>query len=254
MVIMEEKQSKKQVSKGVSVPTAVLLAGLMIAGSYYFVNRSHATPSAKTNSATIERTQTSKIVIDPISEKDHILGNPQAKIMLVEYSDLECPFCKSFHKSLLKIVSDYGRDGSVAWVYRHFPLDSLHPKARKEAEASECVAELGGNESFWSFVDKIYEITPSNNDLDPTQLSATAVSIGLDKKAFDDCLVSGKYKNLVEAGYQSGLRAGITGTPSTFLVSSGNDTIPIEGAQPYSSIKSMISTILSVTQTGKSTQ
>ena len=103
--------------------------------------------------------------LDPVTPADHILGNPNAEVFIVEYSDLECPFCKQFHKSMLEIMSEYGAEGKVAWVYRHFPLDQLHSKARKEAEATECATELGGNDAFWEYTNKIFEITPSNNGL-----------------------------------------------------------------------------------------
>src|SRR4030042_5019593 len=94
-----------------------------------------------------------------LTDKDHIRGSLQADIVLVEYSDLECPFCKTFHPSMLQIQKDYG--DKVAWVYRHYPL-SFHQNAQKESEASECVAELGGNEAFWKYIDAIYERTTSN--------------------------------------------------------------------------------------------
>lgn len=103
-----------------------------------------------------------------VNEGDHLRGDPKATVKIVEFSDLECPFCKNFHFTMQQIMSEY--PGKVSWAYRHFPLDSLHPKARKEAEASECAAELGGNDGFWSYVDKLFEITPSNNGLDPNLL------------------------------------------------------------------------------------
>ena len=102
----------------------------------------------------------------PVSkDSDHIRGNPAAPVTLVEYSDFECPFCKRFHTTAKRLVDESG--GRVKWVYRHFPLDELHPvKARQEAVASECAAELGGNDAFWKFADRLYELTPSNNKTD----------------------------------------------------------------------------------------
>jgi len=91
-----------------------------------------------------------------ISEKDHVRGNRSAKIKLVEYSDFECPFCQRFHLTAKQVLDEYGND--VAWVYRHFPLDQLHPKARPTAEASECVYELGGDEAFWKFTDEVFGV------------------------------------------------------------------------------------------------
>jgi protein-disulfide isomerase len=114
----------------------------------------------------------------PVTAADHIRGNIGAKVTIVEYSDLECPFCKIFHATLKQIMSEH-TDGSVAWVYRHYPLDSLHPRARKEAEASECAFAQGGNDKFWAYIDRVYEITTSNNTLDPLELPMIASYIGL---------------------------------------------------------------------------
>ncbi len=241
---MYENEPEKKVSKGLNVPTAILLAGALIAGSYYFVNRSHVTTPNRDNTATVLDGQNLKTPVDPVTKEDHLLGNPQAKIVLIEYSDLECPYCKVFHKTMKKVMEDYAKDGTVAWVYRHFPLDTLHSKARKEAEAAECAAELGGNTAFWDFIDSVYDITPSNNNLDASQLGTVAVKIGLEKSEFQSCLDSGKHADKVEADYQSGLKAGTIGTPNTFLISTGNDIIPIEGAESYSAIKGLINTIL----------
>lgn len=108
-----------------------------------------------------------KIAMRPIDATDHIFGNPNAQVFVIEYSDPECPFCKNFHATMETVMKQYGDDGKVAWVYRHFPLDSLHSKARKESEAFECAGELGGNAKFWEYANKLFEITPSNNQLDP---------------------------------------------------------------------------------------
>lgn len=111
-----------------------------------------------------------KINLDPVTEKDHIAGNPNAELLIVEYSDPECPFCKRFHETMMQVMNEYGKTDKVAWVYRHFPLDSIHSKARKEAEAIECAGELGGNDKFWEYLNKLEEITPANNQLDPALL------------------------------------------------------------------------------------
>jgi protein-disulfide isomerase len=101
--------------------------------------------------------------VAPVSPDDHIVGNINAKIIIVEYSDLECPFCKVFHNTMHQVVE--ANNGDVAWVYRHFPIPQLHPKAFRQAEATECAWEQGGNEAFWKYTDRIFEITPSNNGL-----------------------------------------------------------------------------------------
>lgn len=108
--------------------------------------------------------------VAPVVPSEHIFGNANAEIFIVEYSDLECPFCKRFHETMVKVMAQYEKGAQVAWVYRHFPLDAIHSKARKEAEATECATELGGNDMFWKYANKLMEITPSNNQLDPKVL------------------------------------------------------------------------------------
>jgi len=106
---------------------------------------------------------------------DNALANAPVKI--VEFSDTECPFCKRFHTTMQQVVKD--SNGQVAWVYRHFPLDQLHSKARKEAEATECAAELGGNEKFWAYLNRLMEVTPANDGLDLAELPVIAAYVGL---------------------------------------------------------------------------
>jgi protein-disulfide isomerase len=196
------------------IPAAIILAGFAIAGGIYLSKGSTpATPNTNTDS-----NKGSDIVVSLVSEKDHILGNPDAAVMMVEYSDTECPFCKNFDVTMKSVMSTYGKDGSVAWVYKHFPLDSIHPKTRKEAEATECANELGGNTAFWKVLDSIYTNTPSNNGLDAAQLPVYAKDAGVDVTKFNACLDSGKMASVVEAQFQDGIKAGAQGTPYTVLV------------------------------------
>lgn len=117
--------------------------------------------------------------INPVTDKDHIRGSLNSKVIIVEYSDTECPFCKRFHDTMKQVMDVYGKDGRVAWVYRHYPLDGLHSRARKEALALECAFEQGGNDKFWEYTDYIYKITNSGNTLDPSKLLDIASFVGL---------------------------------------------------------------------------
>ncbi len=90
----------------------------------------------------------------PVSDSDHVRGNPDADVVIIEYSDFDCPFCTRFHETMKDVVAD--SDGRVAWVYRHFPLEQLHPQAAAVAVASECVADIGGDDAFWQFTDSYY--------------------------------------------------------------------------------------------------
>ncbi|MFZ5932994.1 MAG: DsbA family protein [Patescibacteria group bacterium] len=176
--------------------------------------------------------------VEKPSDKDHIRGSLDAEVFLIEYSDLECPFCKQFHSTAQQAVDEY--KGKLAWVYRHFPLDTLHPKADKEAEATECAFELGGNDGFWKFMDKIFEVTPSNNGLDLAKLPTYASQVGLNQSAFRTCLDSGKYKDKVEDQYQSGTNAGVTGTPGNFIMNKKGEVWLIPGAVPLETLKATI--------------
>lgn len=177
----------------------------------------------------------------PVSkDRDHIRGNPDAPVTLIEYSDFECPFCKSFHPTVKKVVEE--SNGQVRWVYRHFPLDQIHPvKARKEAAASECAAELGGNDAFWKFADRFFEVTPSNNKTDiDTVLPRIAREIGLNEAKFASCLASGRHDKRVEEDYQNAVAAGGRGTPWSVVVWKSGRIYPLSGAQPYASVKQLV--------------
>lgn len=181
--------------------------------------------------------------LEKVTDEDHIRGNKAAKVALIEYSDFECPFCKSFHPTAKQALDEYG--DQLMWVYRHFPLDQLHPKADKEAEAAECAAKLGGEDAFWALTDKIYEVTPSNNGLDLDTLPDLAAEIGLNKTAFQTCLDSGEMAQKVEDQYQSGLRAGVTGTPGNILLNTETgEAIMLPGAVPYAQLKQSIDSML----------
>ena len=223
-----------------SVPIAIVIAGILIAVALYYSNINP--PKQAVNTAP---TGTSgDIEMRAITSEDHILGNPNADIIIVEYSDLECPYCKAFHSTLKQVMADYGSNGKVAWVYRHFPIDQLHSKARKEAEATECANELGGNEKFWQYINMLYDTTNSNDSLDLAQLPIIAKNVGLDVKAFNECLSSGRYSAKVEADYQDAVKAGGKGTPNSILVSKDGTKTTVQGAQPYANLKAIIDALL----------
>ena len=174
----------------------------------------------------------------PVTDSDHIRGNRDAKISLIEYSDLECPFCKRFHPTMLELLKTYG--DKVKFVYRHFPL-TFHANAAKEAEASECVAELGGNDAFWNYVDKIFERTTSNGTgFTLENLGPLAAEVGVNQTQFQSCLDTGKYTKFVQDSITEGGAAGVNGTPSTFVVNSKGISQMIVGAQPIESFKTAI--------------
>ncbi len=174
--------------------------------------------------------------IPSITEDDHVKGSRDAKVFLIEYSDLECPFCASFHPTAEQILEEYGDD--VGLVYRHFPLDTLHPMARPAAVASECAADVGGNEGFWNFIAEIFGNQEEN--LTDESFEAVAINVGLDAPAFLNCIEEGKYSDRVENDYQGGLAAGVNGTPANFIINGNGEAWLVPGAVPFEVLKPTI--------------
>lgn len=227
-------------SDKITIPASIIIAGLLVGGGIYLGNKKQQTP-ANLAAQAIEQSKN----IRPIDETDHILGNPQAKLILVEYSDTECPFCKEFHKTLKTLMSEYGDKSELAWVYRHYPILELHPKAGKESQATECANELGGNGKFWEYINRLYEITPSDNGLDPAELTNIAKQVGLPSDQFTSCLDSNKYSTLVSAHIEDAKKTGSQGTPYSIIIDTATgETYPIVGAQPYATLKQLIDLIL----------
>lgn len=216
---------------------AIILAGIIIAGAILL----KGTGTASVGGVANNNAPSTSFQGRPVSVNEHIIGNANAKIVIVEYSDLECPFCKSFHNTMHKVVED--SNGEVAWVFRHYPIPQLHPKATYEAEATECAFEQGGNDAFWKYTDRIFSITPSNNKLPDAELANTAAFIGLDVAAFNTCLESGKFKAKVQADVDDGVKAGVNGTPSSFILHKGKLVDRIPGAMPFESVMQKISAI-----------
>jgi len=171
--------------------------------------------------------------------RDHIFGNPDAPITLVEYSDFECPFCKRFHPTVVKLMEN-NRD-NLRWVYRHFPLDFHNPGAQKQAEASECVAEINGNEAFWKFSDFIYQRTKSNGKGFPLDnLRPLAEEVGVDGETFSECLDSGKMAARVKEDIDNGVRIGVTGTPAAVFTNQKGEVRVIAGAYPLENLQALV--------------
>ncbi len=222
-----------------SIPIAIVIAGALIAGAVYFGMNGVGTTGVPQQQGAEQRTGDLE-AMKPVTSDDHIRGDANAPVKIVEYSDTECPFCKRFHPTLLQVMDEYEKRGKVAWVYRHFPLDQLHPKARKEAEATECAAELGGNDKFWAYLDRLMEVTPGNNGLDPAELPKIAQYVGLDTAKFSECLSTGKYAQKIEEHVQNAVATGGNGTPWSIVVTKSGKKYPLSGAQPYEAVKQLI--------------
>jgi len=244
---MEDDQIKSS-TNSMAIPGAIVVAGIIVAGAIIL---SGGFPQLTTNK---EEAQVLPTQPQPtgstddyrkITSKDHILGNRNASVKIIEYSDFECPFCKRYHVTMNTIIDNAGPNGDVAWVYRHFPLDSLHPRnARRAAVASECANELGGNDAFWEFTNGWFEVSPANDRTDfDTVVSQLVKEIGLNESAFNECLVSGKYDEHVQDDIDNAIVTGGRGTPWSIVVAPNGKTFPINGAQPVSSVEQFLEII-----------
>jgi len=164
-----------------------------------------------------------------VNEKtDHILGPKDAKVTLIEYSDFECPYCLRHFDTIKQIQKDFPKD--VRIIFRHFPL-SFHPNAQKAAEASECAADQG---KFWEMHDKIFEANRAGA-MSVDKWKEIAKDLGLNTDKFNKCLDSGEKASIVSADEADGQKAGVEGTPATFI----NGKI-VSGAIPYDSFKPIV--------------
>lgn len=170
-----------------------------------------------------------------VSSADHIRGDENAPITIIEYSDFECPYCSKFHETMVQVMEEY--DGQVRWVYRHFPL-SFHPNSQSAAEASECAANQG---KFWEYADKL---TENRASLGTETYLSIAEELGLNTTAFQSCLDNAEEKSTITTMYQGGIGAGVTGTPGSFIIDSKGSATPIKGALPFETVKTMLDEIL----------
>lgn len=235
---MEKKQN-------LTLPIAIVIAGIIMAGTIYYTS-TKTKPSQNNPAAAGDVVSEKQEIKGPkeITGNDHILGNPDAPLTFVVFTDLECPWCKKFHETAMQMMDEYGKQGKVRLVFRHFPLDALHQKSRKEAEASECAADLGGNEKFWQYVNRLFEITPSNDGLDPAELPKIAGYVGIDKNKFIECLNSGKFNQKVQENYDDAIASGGQGTPYFVIINKKGEKFPFSGYLPFQQLKIIIDQLL----------
>lgn len=215
-------------------PAAIVIAGACIGIGLYA--GSGTAPQPVTAAAPTPSDNTS--LVNPVTADDYIKGDPQADIVIVEYSDFDCPFCGRFHASMDELLVS---NPDVAWVYRHFPLDQLHPQARGVSIAAECVGDIAGNDAFWQFTDGYFAARSAGDASSHEALLARlATESGVDQTAFVDCLASGEMDALVQEDYENAGATGGRGTPWSILIGPTGKTYPINGAMPAATIQQLI--------------
>lgn len=217
------------------IPIAIVLAGCILAFAVYLTVSSETAASRKVNG--------DPSLVRPVSSADHILGNPAAPITIVEYSDYDCTYCKTFDETLRQVIALDGATGNVSWVFRHFPLTELHPNALRHAEAAECAAAVGGNDGFWAFDKQLFE----NQPVDPSQYGTLAARAGITTSDFAQCLAtaSSSMDARISADAKNARAAGATGTPYSLILVAGEPPVVMDGAYSYDAVKALLETALS---------
>lgn len=225
-----------------AIPIAIIVGFAMIALAIFFTNKNDPAPIKQITQADNE-IQQGDGQPRPVTEADYIRGNPNAPILMVEYSDYDCPFCKQYHNTMNQIMDEYGVTGRVAWVYRQFPIAELHPNAPKISKAALCVGELGGNDAFWNFSDLIFEERSIEEPTNVTKLPTYAERAGVSRVEYIKCMEDDRMEESVIKSIEDGFNAGARGTPYTVLIV-GNEEAVINGAQPYEVVKGIIANII----------
>ncbi len=225
-----------------AVPIAIVVGFAMIAVAIFFTGNKD--PDTTQVPPSVPEGDVLATSVRTVDETDYIKGNPNAPILMIEYSDYDCPFCKQYHETLTQIMNEYGITGRVAWVYRQFPLEQLHPNAPKISEAALCVGSLGGSAAFWKFTDGIFAGRELEEPTNMVALPELAANSGVDKNAYQSCVSSGQMKDKVTTSVEEAFTLGAQGTPYTVLVV-GSEQAVINGAQSYDVVKSIIDNLIS---------
>lgn len=218
------------------LPVAILLAGGILAFAVYTVRVQERVPTQEITTS----------LIRPLQEDDHIIGSPDSEVVLITYSDIDCEYCKEFQATLSQLMSEYAPEGRVAWVYRHFPITSIHKHSGTHAKASECVASVAGESYFFRFIDALHQQSPGTAEFNPLKYPEVLASLGVNETAFTTCMNEDLFAEKVAVDAENAVLVGATGAPYTVILIKGNEPLPISGSLPYYSMKQVIEEALSL--------
>lgn len=249
----EKISVKKSTFNGLLLGTIILVGVLAFFAGAYTSNLNSTQIStedldkamAKLELKLLQNQLPTKQVAEPVKismDNDPIIGNPDAPITIVEFSDFQCPFCARFHiQTLPLLLGEYIEKGKVKLVFRDFPIQSIHPNALPASVAAECANDQN---KFREMHDALFENQNNWNNLETIDalslFSQYASDIKLDQESFDLCLNSGKHIPEIQNDLNDGRDYGVSGTPGFFV---GNDQIgfvELKGAQPFESFKKVI--------------
>lgn len=223
----------------VTTPSAIIIGALLLSVSHVFYGIIITTGNSNTQGG-----QVSFFNGRPLDETYLVTGNTKSDVIVLEYSDTECPFCAQLHPTIKKLEDDY--KDKVGFVYRYFPLTQIHPNAFAEAQAIYCVGKTFGAEKQREYINEMfnYKLTNKNMTLPPRGKEDLVRSIGLDDKKITSCISGQESSTIVSNSIQEGIQAGVEGTPATFVLLRTKDTYEvialIDGARPYEYFKSVL--------------
>jgi len=224
---------KTSTQNGYGVPIAILVAGLLIAGAIFWSSGTASeTNRQQANTGQAPASEPSGEFRLP-NESDHVRGNGDAKVTIIEFSDFECPFCARLHPTLARLIDE---DKDVKWIFRHFPLTS-HSRAFGAAVASECIAKLGSNDAFWNFADAVFD---DQGKLGNSLYEEIARTAGIDTSVFNTCTKDKSIASEVQADLDEVINIGGRGTPFVVVVTASGKLTTFSGALPYEQIKSLV--------------
>lgn len=229
------KLTKSTMWKGITGILLILVIISVFTGGFGFgSNSGSGTGNAIAPSQPSAPTQPSQVTAS--ADDDPFLGNADADVTLIEFSDYQCPFCGRFwSQSLPEIKSQYVDTGKVKFVYRDFPLDSIHPMATPAAIAAECVREQGGDNAYFDYHDRIF--TEGAQSLSDANLKQWAQDLGFN---INTCLDTQEFLDEVRKDLADAQAAGGRGTPYFVIIDKDGNGIPLSGAQPFSAFDSAL--------------
>lgn len=229
-----------------TLPAAILTGLALIAMAIVFVAPKMTTSNTQKTAPTAEQQPTPTSIPADVAKArptDHIKGDAAAaKVLLITYSDSDCPFCARFHPTVDTVLKDYGN--KVAWVYRQFPLD-IHPNAYTESMGLECAAKLGGDKAFFAYLDAIIGVTLNPDEKSNQALLSFASDVGLDKNAFKACFNDDAIADKIDADMKEAAEIGARGTPFSIAVNQATGKqVVIPGAYPIEKVKEAVDSLL----------
>jgi len=249
--------TSNQPNSSLNMPAAVVIAGLLIAGGVYFgLSQTSPTGTGSSNPVNIvtvapgqqaaadtagtEPTTTQVAVGD-----SPVLGDADAPVTLIEFSDYECPYCqRHFEQTLPSVKENYIDTGKVKYVFRDLPLSFHDPNATTAALAARCARDQGGDATYFRFHDEYFKNTASNGAGVTGGVDSIATTLKLNQSQFKQCVDSKKYQAEVQKDLQDAQAAGATGTPTFFVGKSTEDGVIegeiVVGALPYASLSPII--------------